>query len=239
MPRAWPRKRRKKDPVCCRLRKLISPYGFGWEEPGGVGRYTNEQLIRRYNKHGFMGGLTNSDYYAHFAGQTTYYFWADGRVRTPETLACVDIDCHRSGNPRSATAFAEWLSQNYLPDLYHEPSTHGRGRHGYFILRKRGFYDREVVNVLGRLDKALKKLLRLFLVTHPEHQIEGVEIMGTPHVITWEEGAERRIESMKSGKLAKLPRQILDRFDEFQKTTRLTFQAIHNLCEQVAQIEVP
>jgi hypothetical protein len=186
-----------------------------------------------------MGGLTNSDYYEHFAGKTTYYFWADGRVRTFETLANIDIDCHSRGNPRSATAFAEWLAENYLPDRYHEPSTHGRGRHGYFVLRKFGFGDQEVVNVLGRLDKALKKLLRLFLATHPQHQIEGVEVMGTPHVITWEEGAKRRIESLKSGKLAKLPRQILDRFDEFQKTTRLTFQAIHNLCEQVAQIEVP
>jgi hypothetical protein len=99
--------------------------------------------------------------------------------------------------------------------------------------------DQEVVNVLGRLDKALKKLLRLFLATHPEHQIEGVEVMGTPHVITWEEGTRPQIESMKSGKLAKLPRQILDRFDEFNKTTSLTFQGIHNLCEKVAQIVVP
>jgi hypothetical protein len=186
-----------------------------------------------------MGGLTNSDYYEHFAGKTTYYFWADGRVRTFETLANIDIDCHSRGNSRSATAFAEWLSQNYLPDLYHEPSTHGRGRHGYFILRKFAFGDQEVANILGRLDKALKKLLRLFLATHPEHQIEGVEIMGTPHVITWEEGAERQIESLKSGKLAKLPRQILDRFEEFNKTTRLTFADIYNLCEKVAQIVLP
>ena len=37
---------------------------------GKVGRYTNEQLIRLYNKSGFMGSPTNSDLYAHFAGQT-------------------------------------------------------------------------------------------------------------------------------------------------------------------------
>jgi hypothetical protein len=107
------------------------------------------------------------------------------------------------------------------------------------VLRKFGFYDCEVVNILGRLDKALKKLLRLFLATHPEHQIEGVEIMGTPHVITWEGATKPQIESMKSGKLAKLPRQILDRFDEFNNTTTLTFQGIYNLCELVSQIVVP
>ena len=57
-----PKKRRIKDPVCSYLRKLISPYGFGWEKPGGVDRYTNEQLIRWYNANGFMGTPTNSDH---------------------------------------------------------------------------------------------------------------------------------------------------------------------------------
>jgi hypothetical protein len=239
MFKAWSRKRRRKDPVCSRLRKLISPYSFGWEEPGGVGRYTNEQLIRCYNKHGFMGGLNNRDYYAHFAGQTTYYFWADGRTRTPETLACVDIDCHSRGNPRSAAAFAGWLAENYLPDLYHEPSTHGRGRHGYFVLCKPGLGDRDVVGVLGRLDRAIKKLLRLFLATHPHHEVEGVEIMGTPHLMTWGEGVKPRIDSMRSGKLAKIPRQILDRFDEFNSTTSLTFEDIRDLCNRVDAIVIP
>jgi hypothetical protein len=177
-------RRRRKDPVCCRLRKLVSPYGFGWEDDRGVGRYTSERLIRCYNRHGYMGGMTNSDYYAHFAGQTTYYFWADGRARTPETLACIDVDCHSRGNPRSAAAFAAWLAENHLPGLYHEPSTHWTGRHGYFVLRKPGPGDRAVAALLGRLEKALKKLLRLFLATHPRHEVEGVEIMGTPFLIS-------------------------------------------------------
>ena len=35
-----------KDPICSYLRKVISPYGFGWEgENGGVDRYANEKLI--------------------------------------------------------------------------------------------------------------------------------------------------------------------------------------------------
>ena len=55
------KKKRIKDPVCSYLRKLISPYGFGWKEDGGVGRYTNEQLIRWYNTFGFMGSPTNSE----------------------------------------------------------------------------------------------------------------------------------------------------------------------------------
>ena len=184
------KKKRIKDPICSFLKKLISPYGFGWEKPGGVDRYTNEQLIRWYNANGFMGTPTNSHIYTHFAGQDTLYFWADGRKTSSQTISMIDIDCHERGNPQSAKAFAEWLSQNGFPSLYHEPSTHGKGRHGYFVLFKEGFKDIAVVNVLKRLDKTLKKLLQLFLATHPEHQIENVEIKGTPHVITWVKGAK-------------------------------------------------
>ena len=40
------KKKRSKNPVCSYLRKLISPYGFGWKGDDGVGRYSNETLIR-------------------------------------------------------------------------------------------------------------------------------------------------------------------------------------------------
>ena len=68
------KKKRIKDPACCYLRRLISPYGFGWAEDDGVGRYSNDLLIRWYNASGFMGTPSNSDIYAHFAGQDTLYF---------------------------------------------------------------------------------------------------------------------------------------------------------------------
>ena len=74
---------------------------------------------------------------------------------------------------------------------------------------------------LKRLEKTLKKLLQVFLATHPEYQVENVEIKGTPHIITWVKGEKRKIETMKSGALAKLPRDILTRFDEFKNTTVL------------------
>ena len=143
------KKKRIKDPVCSYLRKLISHYGFGWSKPGGVDRYTNEQLIRWYNASGYMGTPTNSDLYAHFAGQNTLYFWADGRKSSPLTLSMIDIDCHGHGNAQSAKAFADWLKDNYFPNLYHEPSTHGKGRHGYFVLYKDGFSDVEKMVIPG------------------------------------------------------------------------------------------
>jgi len=108
-------KKRIKDPVCSYLRKLISPYGFGWAEDDGVDRYTNEQLIRWYNASGFMGTPSNSDINAHFAGQDTLHFWADGRKSSPQTLSMIDIDCHGHGNAQSAKAFANWLKDEAHP----------------------------------------------------------------------------------------------------------------------------
>jgi hypothetical protein len=225
--------RRKRDPICSHVRKLISPYGFGWEENGEVTRYSNDQLIRCYNKYGFMGSPSNREFYEHFVGKSTLYFWADGRMGTAQTISMIDIDCHNRGNARSAAAFADWLSENYFPDLYHEPSTHGTGRHGYFSLSKEGCNAIAVAKVLKQLDKTLKKLLRYFLATHPKDEVENVEIKGTPHLITWGWGPGRQIEKMKSGDLAKRPRNIFDRFEEFKKTTVLTFNEIRSLESKV------
>src|ERR1019366_107325 len=99
--------------------------------------------------------------------------------------------------------------------------------------------DRGVCHILNRLDKTLKKLLQVFLATHPEHEIENVEIKGTPYVITWARGERRQIESMKSGQLAKLPRDILDRFDEFKNTTVLSFQDIDELEAKDDRLVIP
>jgi hypothetical protein len=234
-----PRKKRSKNPACSRLRKLISPYGYGWKEDGRIGRLKNETLIRRYNTFGFIGSPTNDELLDHFSGVTTLYFWADGRMNTPLTISMIDIDCHKSGNPESAELFAEWLKVYYFPCLYHEPSTNGRGRHGYFVLSKYQCNDRAVVMMLKVLETALKKLLQVFLATYPQYQVEGVEIKGTPHLIQWAWGKERKIEWMKSGTLAKLPRDIVNRFDEFQNTTVLSFDDIRQIEEKAEKLVIP
>ena len=44
---------------------------------------------------------------------------------------------------------------------------------------------------------------------------------------------------MKSGDLAKLPRDILDRFEEFKNTTVLSFQEIDDLGQKVEKMVIP
>jgi hypothetical protein len=233
------KKKRTKDPVCSYLRKLISPYGYGWKGDDRVCRPSNEKLIRRYNTLGFMRSPTNEDLFDHFVGQETLYFWADGRMKVPLTISMIDIDCHKSGDPESAKSFADWLSDNYFPNLYHEPSTNGKGRHGYFVLYKYQCNDVAVSRKLKQLEKALKKLLQVFLATHPQYQVEAVEIKGTPHILTWAKGEKRKIETMKSGFLAKVPRDIVNRFDEFKNTTVLSFDDIAVLEQEADKLAFP
>jgi hypothetical protein len=233
------KKKRAKDPVCSYLRKLISPYGYGWKGDDRVCRPSNEKLIRRYNTLGFMGSPNNDEFDDHFNGIETLYFWADGRMSVPLTISMIDIDCHKSGNPESAKAFAEWLRHKYFPGLYHEPSTNGKGRHGYFVLYKYQCNDVAVSHRLKQLEKTLKKLLQVFLRTHPQYQVEDVEIKGTPHNLTWAYGEKRKIETIKSGALAKVPRDIVSRFDEFKNTTVVSFDDVDNLEQEAEKIAIP
>ena len=48
----------------------------------------------------------------------------------------MDIDCHASGTLEGALQFAQYLKQNYFPDLYYETSTHGNGVHGFLVVDK-------------------------------------------------------------------------------------------------------
>ena len=45
----------------------------------------------------------------------------------------IDVDCHKAGTIEGARKAAEMLAY-YLPGIYTEASTHGKGVHGYVVL---------------------------------------------------------------------------------------------------------
>ena len=143
-----------RNPACTFLRKLISPYGFGSKDAFGYRRPTNEALIDDYNRKGFIRGLTNAQMLDHFSGKATYYFWADGRIKTPYALLSIDIDNHKVGTLDAALAFAQYLKDTIFPGLYFEPSTGGKGVHGYVLIDKRGFGDERLHGLAKMLDRA-------------------------------------------------------------------------------------
>lgn len=219
--------KKSRNPACAFLRKLISPYGHGSKDAYGYRRPTNKALIADYNRKGFIKGLTNAQLLDHFRGEATYYFWADGRIKTPYALLCIDIDNHKVGTLDAALAFAEHLRDRFLPGLYFEPSTGGKGVHGYILVDKRGYGDERLHGLARMLDRSLKTIHRRWQARNPNLDVEGVEIKGHPPRITW--GLDRQMEKLVSGQFAKLPRQMLSRFDEFKKTTVLDDRQISRL----------
>lgn len=210
--------------ACSFLRKLISPYGFGSKDAFGYRRPTNDALIADYNRKGFIRGLTNAQMLDHFQSKGTYYFWSDGRIKTPYALICIDIDNHKFGTLAAALAFAQYLKGTIFPGLYFEPSTNSKGVHGYVLVDKRGFGDERLHGLAKMLDRALKVIHRQWQEQNPDRVVEGVEIKGHPPRVTWER--DGRMKDLISGQFAKLPREMLSRFEEFKTTTILNDRRI-------------
>jgi hypothetical protein len=212
---------------CTFLRKLISPYGFGSKDAFGYRRPTNKALIDDYNRKGYIRGLNTSQLLDHFQGKSTYYFWGDGRIKTPYALICIDIDNHKVGTLVAALAFAQHLKDTIFPGLYFEPSTGGKGVHGYVLIDKRGFGDERLHGLAKMLDRSLKVVHQKWQARNPELIVEGVEIKGHPPRIAW--NRDGKMKDLTSGQFAKLPRMLLSRFEEFKRTTVLNDRQISQL----------
>jgi hypothetical protein len=210
---------------------LISPWDFGWKWDGGIARPTKSDLIEAFNakRHGrYKWTLKRMS--AHFSGERTLYFAADGSSRAGTVLGMIDIDCHEQGCLEYALAFADHL-KTFLPTLYVEPSTNGKGVHGYFLLEKGGFGDRYARTLFANLQVWAEDEYDIWQAANPDKPIDGVEIKGSPARLKW--SSDGRLEDMTMGTLAKLPRQVVDRFDEFRATARISIRTLKDLLGQV------
>lgn len=217
-----------REPACPHLRRLVSPYDHGLKHQGRVVHAnTNESVVRDLDSRGWVRGLTNGAMVRHFAGEATVYFTADGRVRTPEVLLMLDVDCHRVGTYASAVAFTEHLRDHHFPGLYFEPSTNGNGVHAYLLLDTRGFGDERTHSLFEMMDRALKGIHADWQAENPHLEVELVEAKGHPPRIDW--GRDGKVARYTSGQLAKLPREVDRRLDEFRRTTKVDDRRVSDL----------
>ena len=217
-----------RHPICARLSRLISPYDHGLKFRGRVLHANrNERVVRDLNARGWVHRMTAADMRQHFAGEMTRYYTADGRVRTPETLVMIDVDCHKVGTSEAAVAFAAHLRDHYFPALYFEPSTNGNGVHAYLVLDKRGFGDERTHSLFGMLDRALKAIHADWQARNPGLVVELVEVKGHPPRIDW--SREGKVVDYTAGQLAKLPREVDRRWEEFRQTTRIDERRVGDL----------
>jgi hypothetical protein len=222
------KKRKPRDTPHAWLRRLICPFDFGLKvktidpETGKASSHPihcnrNRDVLaalRDKRRWRYVASLTNGMLDAHWNGDETFYFAGAGSSRRRHILVNFDIDCHASGSPEGAFEAAEYLRENFFPNLYHEPSTNGRGRHCYFILEKCGINAEGVKELL----KALEKHLNQHLLS-AGFDIELFEIKGLPPVVTW--GDDGTATNYTAGVLAKIPRHV-HRFEEWKRTTVLT-----------------
>ena len=176
---------------------------------------------RLEGKRHYLDELNNFKYQQHWLGNETYYFMGTTRGKSGETLVKIDIDCHHKGTLAGAIKFAKFLQRKFFHTLYWEISTNGNGVHAYFLLqtpdeKATGFYRMQL------------KLLQSWLRTKTDgFDIELVEIKGLMPDVLW--GKQKgKVDKLTLGVLAKLPREV-DRFDEWQKTTKLTAKDIGKL----------
>jgi len=166
--------------------------------------------------------LSNKALKKHCLGDATYYFAGASESYKPYSLTMIDVDCHNSGSLDGALSYLQYLRDHHFPNLYYEPSTNGNGGHGYFLLDKEEMGSQGIKPILSQqLDPWLNELAA-------EFDVELVEVKGLPPELTW--GSDQyELLTYKSGCLAKVPRGLIDRFDELKNTTVVTSSELRRL----------
>ena len=152
-----------------------------------------------------LNKLRIKDIVAHMKGEKTLYFSAPWRIKAEYLLALIDIDIQKSqqlGTTEGAWEYAKRLDALF-PGCIFEPSTNGKGVHGYIVLKRDSLGNNLIAELYGRLEKYLRHLALEW-----NADIETVEIKGRPARWDW-----TTTTILKSGTLAKLPRSdISDTF---------------------------
>src|SRR4051794_17356234 len=108
------------------LRARIHPFCWGRSDrhKGNLWQTSKRQILNSFDRlrhnlpRSYLPKITNQLMMEHFVGSHILYFQSDGRTDTPETLICVDIDCHDCGTYEGACACIEWLTANGFPCLF-------------------------------------------------------------------------------------------------------------------------
>lgn len=171
----------------------------------------------------YLDTLRHRDIINHCSGAETWYASGNQSRKADCTLVLIDIDAGKAkgGTKEGAEACAAFLKSKYK-NLYLETSTHGLGIHGFVVLYGKKGLDAEVVNeLLKRWNQQLRKDCAGF-------DIADVEVKMTLPVQKW--GSDKYdLQAYTTGQLGKLPREFLDRFEEFQNTTRLHVDELRRL----------
>ena len=130
------------------------------------------------------------------------------------------------GDARGRRKFAEYLRNQFFPDLYYEPSTNGNGVHGYVMVDKSAWTAADHNAAMKSLEVWLKCVL-----ASTSFDVETVEVKGRCPVVVWEKDLRGFVKQFTMGGLAKMPRDA-SRAEEWAQTTRMTVDELKELPER-------
>ena len=152
--------------------------------PRGLGKYLSKINRNDIEKH-IQGNVEDTKYYTTWSGSKT-------------ALLMIDIDAHEGQT--NAIQVAEWVKDNYFPEAYYEPSTHGLGVHMYILVslvfNNKPFIRAEFNDRIRAFAIALKSLVA------DEFPSDSAIVDSVRGTISW----KTRDKKINFGGLGKIPR---------------------------------
>jgi hypothetical protein len=203
------------------IKKIISKTNYGIKSSLGI----RPTLTKKNIKKNYKKQISKKLIIDHWKNNKTLYFYGNENNNEDKTLLMIDIDVNKKekkGSYQGAKKFAEYLKLK-INDFYYEKSTNGEGIHGYIIINKCEKTAQEINIILKKFENYLKKEKEEI-----KADIELVEIKGTLHEINYK---DKKVESIKFGTLAKIPRNINEFIKYKNKEIKITEIAEKYNCE--------
>ena len=185
---------------------------------------TSDEIMRHYSRmfwdmpSHLRVRWSNKRLHQHCSGERLHYF-AGGKNRF--SLLMIDVDCKTRGTLEGALSYCQHLRDEFLPDLYFEPSRGGKGANGIVVLDSEKMTSEGLKPVMKRLASWLNHVAEGF-------DVEKIEVKGTKPHFVWDDG-KYNLKRYTSGVLARLPMGLFNRFSELKNTTVITVDEIRRL----------
>jgi len=149
--------------------------------------------------------ITNSLLQAHEQNKATVYTVPAQPNHHGKGMWGIDVDCHKSGTIEGAKKAAEMLGY-YLPGVYTETSTNGKGVHGYVIIDYQDHAQDDTTWIKESYVKFIKTLNKK--AKQIGIDIELIEAKGLSVNVVRSDNGSLNMTDSKQGVLIKTPRDI-------------------------------
>ena len=222
-----------RKPEYAKFNKLIDKYDFAQlRDNGSFSRPNHDRWLRAMaaspgERWKTCSGLNNSLLQAHEQNKATVYTVPAQPNRHGKGMWGIDVDCHNAGTIEGARKAAEMLAY-YLPGIYTEGSTHGKGVHGYVVIDYQDHGPEDTPYIKETYSGFIKTLDRK--ARQIGIDIELIEPKGLPVNVVRTPNGSLNVTASKQGVLIKAPRDI----ESAVETCIYTIEQLEELTGEIA-----